>query len=80
MSSLFKILNIKESNDNKHIKCKGHIDGDYDWCDYQTTILCDDCKYGGSYDKTDKRRGKDPEAKCNQPKDVIIYIKEENAK
>ena len=48
---------------HKHPLCKGKYDewnGDYD-CDYRSNLLCEDCKYGGGR--------KDPEAKCNQPKD-----------
>ena len=43
-----------------HAKCKGRYDsltGDY-WCDYDTTLTCDECKYGIGR--------KDPEAKCNR--------------
>jgi hypothetical protein len=43
----------------KHLKCLGSYDywGEFD-CGYNTTILCEDCKYGlGS---------KNPESKCNQ--------------
>lgn len=36
---------------------KDEINGDGD-CDYDTTILCEQCKYCGGK--------KDPEAKCNQ--------------
>lgn len=67
---IFKGINT-EPDSRKHIKCKGHIDGDNDWCDYDTTITCDECKYGGSYDANDKRRGKDPEAMCNQLKEKL---------
>ena len=48
------------SNHKRHHKCKGWYDaytGDYD-CDYDTLLLCEDCKYGVGR--------KDPEAKCNQ--------------
>ena len=44
----------------KHPKCKGTYNewaGDYN-CEYQTTLECDECKYGHGR--------KDPEAKCNQ--------------
>ena len=43
----------------KHPKCLGEKDywGDFD-CGYQTTLMCEDCKYGLGR--------KDPEAKCNQ--------------
>ena len=48
--------------DMRHPKCKGyqqtHDPYDYD-CEYETTITCDECKYGVGR--------KDPEAKCNQP-------------
>ena len=52
----------------KHPKCKGRKiespDGtDYD-CDYGTTIICDECRYCDG----NNGRGKDPAAKCNQPK------------
>jgi hypothetical protein len=43
----------------KHPKCLGEKDywGEFD-CGYQTTLMCEDCKYGLGR--------KDPEAKCNQ--------------
>lgn len=43
----------------KHPKCLGETDywGEFD-CWYQTTLSCEDCKYGLGK--------KDPEAKCNQ--------------
>lgn len=47
-----------------HAKCRLQFDaynGDYD-CEYQTTLTCDDCKYGSAGGR------KDPEAKCNQLK------------
>lgn len=47
-----------------HVKCGLRFDaynGDYD-CEYQTTIACEYCKYGGFGGR------KDPEAKCNQLK------------
>ncbi len=47
----------------RHPKCKGWYDvmtGDYD-CEYPTILECEDCKYGMGR--------KDPEAKCNQPKE-----------
>jgi len=52
---------IKKDKRTKHPKCKGNFDywGEFD-CDYPTTIICDDCKYGVGR--------KDPEAKCNQLK------------
>ena len=42
-------------------KCLGYYDyyGDFD-CGYQTSITCEDCKYGVCGGR------KDPEAKCNQ--------------
>ncbi len=49
----------------QHPKCLLMYDeynGDYE-CGYGTTLLCEDCKYSGL-----GRR--DPEAKCNQPKEV----------
>lgn len=45
--------------------CLGHwirsIDGDDYDCEYETHLLCEECKYGGGR--------KDPEAKCNQSKE-----------
>jgi len=46
----------------RHPKCKGFKTPDVGWgsdydCGYDTTIDCDECKYGGGR--------KDPEAKCN---------------
>lgn len=43
----------------KHPKCKGRYDpfDIYSDCGYNTTLTCDECKYG--FGK------KDPEAKCN---------------
>jgi hypothetical protein len=44
----------------KHPKCKGHYDHfseEFD-CGYDTTLTCDECKYGVGR--------KDPEAKCNR--------------
>lgn len=38
-------------------------DSDYS-CGYDTTITCDDCKYAANPGR------KDPEAKCNQPKEA----------
>ena len=58
---------------NKHPKCKSE---EPDHCGYEPTIRCDDCKYGGYFNHPDKRRGKNPAAKCNQPKDVLISNKE----
>ena len=52
------------SNNPKHPKCKGYkywTAWGYEFdCGYETTIDCDQCKYGGGT--------KDPEAKCNQLK------------
>jgi len=48
---------------NKHPKCLLEYDewnGDYD-CGYDSTLDCDDCKYGMGK--------KDPEEKCNQRKE-----------
>lgn len=46
----------------KHPKCAGYrtwTDCGYEYnCGYQTTLMCEDCKYGMG--------NKDPEAKCNQ--------------
>ena len=52
----------------KHPKCMGYKiespDGtDYD-CGYGTTITCEECRYCDG----NNGRGKDPAAKCNQPK------------
>lgn len=49
----------------QHPKCAGYWIGGYDMgrefdCGYDTTIDCEDCKYG------DAGGRKDPEAKCNQ--------------
>lgn len=49
----------------KHVKCKSVKISAYDepdeWdCGYNTTIDCEDCKYGGSGGR------KNPEARCNQ--------------
>lgn len=62
----FKISKVKNLDKNvkhaKHAKCAGYsfwTDCGYEYdCAYQTTITCDDCKYGGG--------NKNPEAKCNQ--------------
>jgi len=46
----------------KHPKCDGTrniFTGDYN-CSYETTLVCEDCKYGMGR--------KDPAAKCNQRK------------
>lgn len=52
----------------KHPKCEGYkvetLDGiDYD-CGYGTTITCEECRYCDG----NNGHGKDPAAKCNQPK------------
>ena len=48
----------------KHPKCKGIIyntfDGEEFDCDYGTTLLCEECIYGGCGGR------KYPQAKCNQ--------------
>lgn len=56
------ILDVSGSS-SRHPKCKGYRTQDIGWgseyeCGYETTIDCDECKYGGGK--------KDPEAKCNQ--------------
>lgn len=59
---------IKEAEADKkpvrHPKCKGYYyftDCGYEFdCDYNTELLCEDCKYGACGGR------KDPEAKCNQ--------------
>jgi hypothetical protein len=58
MHTLHKL--VIESNDKRHPKCESRYDsftGDY-WCGYNTTVECQECKYGGGR--------KDPEAKCNR--------------
>ncbi|WP_109150671.1 hypothetical protein [Azospirillum sp. TSO5] len=50
----------------RHPKCRGYMidtpnGRDYD-CEYGSELTCDECKYGLGR--------KDPEAKCNQPKDA----------
>ena len=63
------MLNIKDlvltpaPKSYKHPSCRGSGED----CGYETTISCDDCKYGGC---RGLRSGKDPEAKCNQPKET----------
>ena len=59
------VLKNEGVNNKRHPKCRGYVipDPGHGWgddfgCDYETTIDCDECKYGGGY--------KDPEAKCNQ--------------
>jgi hypothetical protein len=49
----------------RHAKCKGFTDywGEPD-CGYHSTVVCDECRYL----LHNKGRGKDPEAKCNNPK------------
>ena len=57
-----KIDLLKNINSSKrHPKCRGYYDywGDF-YCEYQTDLECDKCKYGGHGGR------KDPEAKCNQ--------------
>ena len=57
-----KIDLLKNINSSKrHSKCLGYYDyyGEFD-CGYQTSILCEDCKYGVCGGR------KDQEAKCNQ--------------
>ncbi len=61
MDKSIKLFNI--SNDVKplkHPKCKGVYDewSGYSDCEYNTTLMCEDCKYGVGR--------KNPEAKCNQ--------------
>ena len=55
----------------KHPMCAGawtDTPGGRDFdCGDGTTIGCDDCKYGAMIGR---RGGKDPEAKCNQPKEA----------
>jgi len=54
------LLDNNNENNSKHPKCLGYYDeftGDYD-CGYESTIICEDCKYGAG--------SKNPEAKCNK--------------
>jgi len=56
------ILDVYNSY-SKHPKCKGFKIPDIGWgydydCGYNTSIDCDECKYGSGK--------KDPEAKCNR--------------
>lgn len=56
------ILDVSGSP-SRHPKCRGYRTQDVGWgseyeCGYETTIDCEQCKYGGGR--------KDPEAKCNQ--------------
>jgi hypothetical protein len=52
------ILNVR-GRSSRHPKCKGFKTPDVEWgSGYETTIDCDECKYGGGR--------KNPEAKCNQ--------------
>ena len=46
----------------KAVRTSGPEGDDYS-CGYDTTITCDDCKYAAYPGR------KDPEAKCNQPKE-----------
>ena len=52
----------KYNKKDRHPKCKGYkvssMDGDEFDCEYNTTLSCDECKYG--------KGRKNPEAKCNQ--------------
>ena len=57
------ILDVISGSSSRHPKCRGYRTQDIGWgseyeCGYETTIDCDECKYGGGR--------KDPEAKCNQ--------------
>lgn len=62
--NLNQIKVIKNFNKHsKHLKCKGYMTPDYGWgsdfeCGYETSIDCDDCKYG--------RGKKDPNSKKNK--------------
>ena len=53
---------------HRHPKCKGYSVST-DWgpeydCGHGTTITCDECRYC----EGNRGRGKDPAAKCNQPR------------
>ena len=65
----------KTTSQVRHPKCRGTVvetmDGPDYGCDYETTITCEQCKYCLPLSKY----GKDPEAKRNQTKNVIINIK-----
>ena len=55
------LKNKRTSCEKAFFKCLGYYDyyGEFD-CGYQTSITCEDCKYGVCGGR------KDPEAKCNQ--------------
>ena len=63
---IFQIFNnITDIKTKRHPKCKGYATSGLDYedfdCGYDTTIMCEDCKYcAGGMGR------KDPEAKCNQ--------------
>jgi hypothetical protein len=61
LNSQLNILDVSGSS-SRHPKCRGYrtqdIGGSEYECGYETTIDCDECKYGGGL--------KNPEAKCNQ--------------
>ena len=71
-SKTTKAQNLLDNMVNKrprHPKCLGFFTEDIGWgsefdCGYDTTLDCEDCKYGIGR--------KDPEAKCNQPKKLVI--------
>jgi hypothetical protein len=54
-------LDISNSGDEKHPKCKGYktwTDCGYEYdCEYGSILSCEECKYGHGR--------KDPEARCN---------------
>jgi hypothetical protein len=55
-------IDLVSTESKKITGCLGYYDemnGDYD-CEYDTSISCEDCKYGGCGGR------KDPDAKCNQ--------------
>ena len=58
--SLDQIALLKNKKPKAFFKCLGYYDyyGEFD-CGYQTSITCEDCKYGVCGGR------KDPEAKCN---------------
>ena len=47
--------------------CHDYGVDEYD-CEYDTTILCDECMYVVGAESGDRRRGKDPSAKAHQKK------------
>ena len=61
-----EFLEFCEHRPPKHPKCKGRVlhyfEGTEFECDYDTTLTCDDCKYGMGR--------KDPEARCNQGRNL----------